>query len=198
MIAKATFDIDGFRAYVRNLIGHQSQRAFAKAHGMTPEHLNRMLKSPCPPVPSTKTCRKLAGVDNAVYEDLLKLAAPNVTLMAMPESTEPAAGEPITAHDYQQLAARTINPELSNGQIKAHALWGLAAEVGELQGLYQKAYQGHKLDSEHAKKEVGDILWMVAEYCTAQGWDLGEIMQLNIDKLRTRYPEGFDPEHSLH
>ena len=104
----------------------------------------------------------------------------------------------LTASEYQQLAARTINPDLTNGQIKAHALWGMAAEVGELQGLYQKVYQGHKLDPEHAKKEIGDILWMVAEYCTAQGWDLGEIMQLNIDKLKARYPDGFDPAHSLH
>ena len=39
---------------------------------------------------------------------------------------------------------------------------------------------------------------MIAEYCTAQGWDLGEIMQLNLDKLRARYPDGFDPAHSLH
>ena len=39
---------------------------------------------------------------------------------------------------------------------------------------------------------------MVAEYCTTQGWELDDIMQLNIDKLRARYPEGFDPEHSLH
>lgn len=196
MITKAAYDIEGFRAYVRAMIGHQTQRDFALAHGMTPEHLSRMLKSPNPPMPSTKTIRKLAAGNNAAYRDLLQLAAPHITLQELP--VQPAAGEPITAHDYQQLAARTINPELSNGQIKAHALWGLAAEVGELQGLYQKAYQGHKLDSEHAKKEVGDILWMVAEYCTAQGWDLGEIMQMNIDKLRTRYPEGFDPEHSLH
>ena len=104
----------------------------------------------------------------------------------------------MTAHDYQVQAARTINQRLSNGQIKAHALWGMAAEVGELQGLYKKAYQGHKLDPEHAKREIGDILWMVAEYCTAQGWDLGEVMQLNIDKLKARYPDGFDADHSLH
>lgn len=80
----------------------------------------------------------------------------------------------------------------------AHALHGMSAEVGELHGLYQKKHQGHGFDEEHAKKEVGDILWMIAEYCTANGWNLEDIMQLNIDKLRERYPDGFDPERSLH
>lgn len=85
----------------------------------------------------------------------------------------------------------------ADGQAR-HALHGLSAEVGELHGLYQKILQGHEFTWEHAKKEVGDILWMIAEYCTANGWGLDEIMQLNIDKLRARYPEGFDTEHSLH
>ena len=39
---------------------------------------------------------------------------------------------------------------------------------------------------------------MVAEYCTVQGWKLDDIMALNIDKLRARYPDGFDADHSLH
>ena len=103
----------------------------------------------------------------------------------------------MTGNEYQRLAARTINKSLTRGERESHALHGLAAEIGELHGLYQKAYQGHNLEEEHAKKEVGDILWMIAEYCTANVWDLDDIMQLNIDKLRARYPEGFDAEHSL-
>lgn len=46
------------------------------------------------------------------------------------------------------------------------------------------------------KKELGDILWYVAMMCEGFGWDMGEIMHMNIDKLRARYPEGFDPEKS--
>ena len=48
------------------------------------------------------------------------------------------------------------------------------------------------------KKELGDLLWFVAEYCTAVGWDLDDIMALNIEKLKARFPDGFDPEKSLH
>lgn len=192
MIVK--FDANGFRGYLRELISSQSQRAFAQAHGISPEHLSRMLRADRPPIPSDKTLKKLAAGDPDIYKRLLQYVnVPTPITVAVP----PAEG-PITAHDYQVQAARTINPRLSNGQLKAHALWGLAAEVGELQGLYQKKYQGHDFDHEHAKKELGDICWMVAEYATAQGWDLGEVMQANIDKLRARYPDGFDPEHSLH
>ena len=104
----------------------------------------------------------------------------------------------MTGNEYQKLAARTINLALTSEGQRMHALHGIAAEVGELHGIYQKIYQGHESDTEHAKKEVGDILWMIAEYCTANGWKLEDIMQLNIDKLRARYPEGFDADHSLH
>ena len=104
----------------------------------------------------------------------------------------------MTGNEYQALAARTINLGLTSEGQRMHALHGMAAEIGELHSLYQKAYQGHTMNEEHAKKEVGDILWMIAEYCTANGWNLDDIMQLNIDKLRVRYPEGFDAEHSLH
>lgn len=102
--------------------------------------------------------------------------------------------------EYQELASRTINYE--HGQWtwlwENHALHGMVAEIGELHGIYQKAYQGHDPDQEHMKKEVGDLLWFIAEYCTAKGWKLSEVAELNIEKLMKRYPEGFDAEHSLH
>ena len=101
------------------------------------------------------------------------------------------------AREYQELAARTINPKLYDYEIEQHALHGMASEIGELHGLYQKAYQGHGFDGEHAKKELGDLLWFIAEHCTAMNWDLGEVMFKNISKLLARYPEGFDSGKSL-
>lgn len=79
-----------------------------------------------------------------------------------------------------------------------HALHGMVGEIGEIHSIYQKEYQGHEIDDEHLKKEVGDLLWFVAEYCTAKGWSLDDVATLNIEKLKARYPEGFDAEHSLH
>ena len=101
-------------------------------------------------------------------------------------------------NEYQRLAARTINAELNDNLKAMHALHGMSSEIGEIHGLYQKVYQGHIEPEEHYKKELGDLMWFIAEYCTSQGWRLGEIAQLNIDKLKARYPEGFDSEKSLH
>lgn len=104
----------------------------------------------------------------------------------------------MTINEYQNLAARTINHELTTMQKEYHALHGMVGEIGEIHGLYQKTYQGHEYEEEHVKKEFGDLLWFIAEYCTANGWELEEIMQMNIDKLKKRYPEGFDSERSQH
>ena len=104
----------------------------------------------------------------------------------------------MTFADYQKSAARTIGPGLDHVEMVFHALHGMASEVGELHGIYQKWYQGHTIAAEHVKKELGDILWFIAEYCTAQCWTLDEIAQLNIDKLKARYPEGFSAERSIH
>ncbi|MCD8396104.1 MAG: nucleoside triphosphate pyrophosphohydrolase family protein [Lachnospiraceae bacterium] len=104
----------------------------------------------------------------------------------------------MTGNKYQELAARTINKTLGETEMMNHALFGLCGEMGELLSLYQKEYQGHPFEEEHAKKECGDILWMLAEYCTAMGWNLEDIMRMNINKLRARYPSGFDVDHSEH
>ena len=104
----------------------------------------------------------------------------------------------MTGNEYQQLAARTIDKNMTKLAQEDHALKGMVSEIGELHGIYQKVYQGHRPDPEHQKKEVGDLLWFIAEYCTAMCWTLEEVMQMNIDKLKARYPEGFDSEKSLH
>lgn len=104
----------------------------------------------------------------------------------------------MTLNEYQKLAARTVRADMGPVALTNHALHGMVSEVGELHGLHQKVYQGHPMDEEHAKKEVGDALWFIAEYCTAHGWDLDEIGQMNIDKLKKRFPDGFSVERSLH
>ena len=51
-------------------------------------------------------------------------------------------------------------------------------------------------DEDHAKKVLGDVMWYVAMICESFGWSLDEIMQMNIDKLKKRYPEGYDTERA--
>lgn len=103
----------------------------------------------------------------------------------------------MTLNEYQNLAARTINTAKSTQELTLHALHGMASEVGEVHGIYQKQYQGHEVVETELMKELGDVLWMIAEYCTVNGWWLGDIAQLNIDKLLERYPSGFDEGRSV-
>ena len=106
----------------------------------------------------------------------------------------------MTPNEYQKLAMRTCNIPYADryDDMVCHAVFGLTSEAGEVAGLFQKWYQGHELDEEHLMKEIGDCLWMIAELCTAYGFSLEYVMQLNIDKLRARYPDGFSAEKSLH
>ena len=104
----------------------------------------------------------------------------------------------MTGNEYQNLAKRTINEKLYNFELKKHALHGMSSEIGEINAIYQKVFQGHEFDEEHVKKELGDLLWFIAEYCTAMGFDLDDILEMNINKLKARYPDGFEIQKSLH
>ena len=104
----------------------------------------------------------------------------------------------MTGNEYQKLAGRTIDPAMTPVQQEYHALHGMVGEIGELHSIYQKVYQGHDDTDVHKQKELGDLLWFIAEYCTCQGWELEDIMTMNILKLKQRYPNGFEPEKSLH
>lgn len=104
----------------------------------------------------------------------------------------------MTFDEYQALAERTINPHLGTQEMLKHGVFGLAAEAGEVAGLFQKEYQGHLLTDEALIKELGDVLWMVAEICTAKRIPMDSVAETNIEKLKARYPDGFTSDRSLH
>ena len=99
--------------------------------------------------------------------------------------------------EYQKLAARTMNPRLTKEEAQLHSLFEMCGELGEVQSIFQKVYQGHQIKKEDLKLELGDLMWGIAEFCTVNNFDLNEIAEMNIDKLRKRYPEGFEEERSI-
>lgn len=103
----------------------------------------------------------------------------------------------MTLNEYQALARRTQNKELTPVDRREHALKGMCSEVGEIHGAYQKVYQGHEVNTDDVIKELGDVMWFVAEMADALGVDLDDVATRNIDKLRKRYPEGFDADKSI-
>ena len=101
-------------------------------------------------------------------------------------------------NEYQKLAMTTLNPELSKKDVLINSVMGLCGESGEAIDIVKKwLAQGHELDKEHLAKELGDIAWYLAEAATALDLPLEEILQANLDKLKKRYPDGFETNHSL-
>jgi NTP pyrophosphatase (non-canonical NTP hydrolase) len=79
------------------------------------------------------------------------------------------------------------------------ACLGLSGEVGELTDMVKKwIFHEAEIDMVHLKKELGDVCWYIAMFCESCGWDLDDVLQTNVDKLKARYPDGFDPSLSAH
>lgn len=108
--------------------------------------------------------------------------------------------------EYQRRASETAiypgitvdgNEDLPYGGCVSYLYpaMGLSGEVGEVAELLKKAVRDHAGHIDHERKaklekELGDVLWYVAELATALGLDLGEIAHLNIAKLASRKARG--------
>ncbi len=99
--------------------------------------------------------------------------------------------------EYQELAARTLGRDRTHEQQLANAALGLTGEAGEVAEVIKKhLFHATPLDQDALAKELGDCLWYIGAFATVLGLDMDDIAQRNIDKLRKRYPEGFDTERS--
>lgn len=104
----------------------------------------------------------------------------------------------MTLNEYQVAAQRTSNTKNQAEKID-NALLGLSGEVGELCDAMKKhLFQGHQFDHNQMVREAGDVLWYIAELACGLGVTLDEIACCNIEKLRARYPDGFNREKSMH
>lgn len=102
-----------------------------------------------------------------------------------------------TPNQYQREALRTANHKTPMGAI-ANGCLGLAGEAGEVvDHLKKHLFQGHALDYPKMREELGDLLWYAAILANALQVDLETVMKANIEKLKRRYPDGFDPEKSI-
>jgi len=101
-------------------------------------------------------------------------------------------------NDYQKQALRTLNPDLNKKDVLINGVMGLCGEAGECIDIVKKHLaQGHALDKEKLVKELGDVAWYLAETAYALDVDLESVLQGNLDKLRMRYPDGFDAQQSM-
>ena len=104
----------------------------------------------------------------------------------------------MNVNEYQRLALVTANKSLTPVQKLENGVMGLCGEAGEVIDIVKKhLFHSHPLDADKLKDELGDVAWYLARTADIIGYGLDEIFQMNIDKLKARYPEGFDSERSI-
>ena len=104
----------------------------------------------------------------------------------------------MTLNEYQQLAMTTLNRELDKKDVLINGVMGLCGESGEVIDVVKKHLaHGHELDRSHILEELGDVAWYLAEVAYALDASLDDVLTANIEKLKRRYPEGFDKERSI-
>lgn len=73
-----------------------------------------------------------------------------------------------------------------------HAALGLADETGEFaKAVKSHIYYGKALDIDNIVEEIGDVLWFCGLALDTVGMELEDAIQVNVAKLRARYPAGF-------
>jgi len=98
------------------------------------------------------------------------------------------------ASDYPSIEMRMKGDKMVD---LLHAGIGLATESGEfLDALKKTIYYGKVLDEVNLAEELGDLLWYIALALRASDTDFDEQMQINIDKLKARFPDKFTEYHA--
>ena len=103
-------------------------------------------------------------------------------------------------NEYQKLAMRTASDASKQNKqnLLLNGVMGLCGESGECIDVLKKhMFQGHELDRQKLIDEASDCLWYLAEIASGLEISLDEIARHNIEKLKKRYPDGFEVEKSL-
>ncbi len=101
-------------------------------------------------------------------------------------------------NDYQKKAMTTLNKDIKKDDVLINSAMGLCGESGEVFDLIKKhLFQGHELNKDDLIKELGDVAWYLAEAAYALDVSLDEICLKNIEKLKKRFPKGFESDKSI-
>lgn len=99
--------------------------------------------------------------------------------------------------EYQERSMRTFTMGDKNTAI-LNCCIGLHGETGEVSDIVKKnIFQGHKLDVEHIKEELGDVMFYIVNLANVLDLNMEGILQGNVDKLLKRYPNGFNATDSV-
>lgn len=100
------------------------------------------------------------------------------------------------SRNYNNFSQRleVLNDQGFPSQRLLTAAVGMTAESGEFTEVVKKIiFQGKPVNDDnlfHLKRELGDIMWYVMQACIGLGVSLEEVVEMNVEKLMARYPEG--------
>ena len=105
--------------------------------------------------------------------------------------------------DWPVLSSHLTGLEVNGANVTQllTAALGLTAESGEFTEVVKKIlFQGKPYNEDnvfHMKRELGDICWYLAQACMALDTTFDEVIEMNVEKLQSRYPGGsFDVHKS--
>jgi NTP pyrophosphatase (non-canonical NTP hydrolase) len=100
--------------------------------------------------------------------------------------------------EYQEEIKRTAGDMEELNKCLTLGAMGISGEAGEVTDYIKKViYHSHELSKEKLAEELGDVLWYIGYLTESIGYSLEEIAELNKNKLRKRYPNGFEQERSI-
>jgi len=142
-------------------------------------------EQPQPQEQQPTTTQNRTGVDTAKYVEFV-----DAVTSPQSQSYYPFTNRLSELHDQGFPTERLLT-----------AAVGMSAEAGEFTEIIKKIiFQGKPVNEEnlfHLKRELGDIMWYVAQACIGLNISLDEVLEMNVDKLKARYPGGeFDVHFS--
>lgn len=94
-------------------------------------------------------------------------------------------------NEYQKFCKKTAK-KFNNKEKEIMTLGlGISGEAGDVAGCIKKTFSHQDNQENGIKENLGDSLWYIAMICNFFNWDLENVMEENIEKLKKRYPKGF-------
>jgi NTP pyrophosphatase (non-canonical NTP hydrolase) len=98
-------------------------------------------------------------------------------------------------NEYQKLAKVTAKKDFGS-ETEEIMCWGcgITGEAGDVASCIKKTFAHNKDVKEGIKENIGDMFWYAAMICNFFNWSMEEVLEANLEKLKKRFPEGFNYE----
>ena len=98
--------------------------------------------------------------------------------------------------EYQELCKKTAKKfDTDEKEILTWGL-GIAGEAGDVASCIKKTFAHDNDQRQGIRENIGDAFWYMAMICNFFKWDMQQVLEENISKLKKRFPQGFTLKHA--